>query len=63
MNDAAYKRTVAPRPEIWKLSLGSLYLRSSGRIRKGATRFVTRNYNDDDGSMTGVFGQLKLETL
>ena len=36
---------------------------SPGRIRKRATRFVTGNYNYETGSMTGILGQLKWESL
>ena len=36
---------------------------SSGRIRKRAARFVTGNYKYETGSMTGILGQLKWESL
>ena len=39
---------------------------SPGRIRKRQTRvarFVTGNYNYETGSMTGILGQLKWESL
>ena len=39
---------------------------SSGRIRKrakSAARFVAGNYSDETGSMTGILGQLKWESL
>ena len=39
---------------------------SPGRIRKrakAAARFVTGNYNYETGSMTGILGQLKWESL
>ena len=36
---------------------------SSGRIRKRAARFVTGNYSYETGSMTGILGQLKWESL
>ena len=36
---------------------------SSGRIRKRAARFVTGNYKYETGSMTGILGHLKWESL
>ena len=36
---------------------------SPGRIGKRAARFVTGNYNYKTGSMTGILGQLKWESL
>ena len=32
-------------------------------MQKRAARFVTGNYNYETGSMTGIFGQLKWESL
>ena len=32
-------------------------------MQKRAARFVTRNYSFDTGSMTGILGELKWETL
>ena len=32
-------------------------------VQKGAARFVTGNYKYETGSMTGILGQLKLESL
>ena len=32
-------------------------------VQKRAARFVTGNYNYETGSMTGIFGQLKWESL
>ena len=33
------------------------------KVQNRATRFVTRNYVYDTGSMTGILGQLKWESL
>ena len=33
------------------------------RVQKRAARFVTGNYNYETGSMTGILGQLKWESL
>ena len=33
------------------------------RVQKRAIRFVTGNYNYETGSMTGILGQLKWESL
>ena len=32
-------------------------------VQKRAARFVTGNYNHETGSMTGILGQLKWESL
>ena len=36
---------------------------SSGRIRKLASRFMRGNFSYETGSMTGILGQLKWESL
>ena len=49
-----------------QFGLGPHRCSSSGRIRKRAkraARFVTRNYKYETGSMTGILGQLKWESL
>ena len=33
------------------------------KVKKRATRFVTRNYNYETGIMTDILGKLKCETL
>ena len=54
-----------PSPGLWQFSLGPPRCSSSGRIRKRtkAVRFVTGNYSYETGSMTGILGQLKWESL
>ena len=34
-----------------------------GKVQNRAARFVTRNYEYETGSMTGILGQLKWESL
>ena len=50
---------------VWQFGLGPPQVRcnSSGRIRKRAARFVKGNYKYKIGSMTGILGQLKWESL
>ena len=59
-------RTGAPSPGLWQFGLGSPRCSSPGRIRKRAkarSQIVTGNYNYETGSMTGILGQLKWESL
>ena len=51
---------------IWKLSLGPSHSWPPGRtgnVQNRAARFVTGNYVFETGSMTGILGQLKWESL
>ena len=52
-----------PSPGAWQFGFGPPRCRSSGRIRKRAARFVTRNYNYETWSLTGILGQLKWDSL
>ena len=51
-----------PSPGLWQFGLGPPRCSSPGRIRKRA-KFVTGNYTYETGSMTGILGQLKWESL
>ena len=60
------QRIGAPSPGLRQFGLGPPRCSSPGRIRsvqKRAARFVTGNYNYETGSMTGILGQLKWESL
>ena len=59
----AATETGAPSPGLWQFCLGPPRCSSPGRIRKHTARFVTGNYNYETGSMTGILGQLKWESL
>ena len=65
VKEAAYKGLVHP-----VLDYGSLVWDPPGvlqeeveSVQKRAARFVTGNYNHETGSMTGILGQLKWESL
>ena len=66
VKEAAYKGLVRP-----VLDYGSSVCDPPGivlqeeleRVQKRAARFVTGNYNYETGSMTGILGQLKWESL
>ena len=64
MNAAAYKGMVRPILE-YEARFGTLILISfrMNKIQNRAARFVTRNYVYETGSMTGILGQLKWESL
>ena len=55
-----------PSPGLWQFDLGPPRCSSPGRlesVQKHTARFVTGNYNYETGSMTGILGQLKWESL
>ena len=55
-----------PSPGLWQFGLGppGIVLQEElESVQKRAARFVTGNYNYETGSMTGILGQLKWESL
>ena len=51
---------------VWQFGLGPPMCSSSGRnsvCKRGAARFITGYFNYETGSMTGILGQLKWESL
>ena len=57
-------------PGLWQFGLGSpprppcvVLQEELESVQKRAGRFVTGNYNYETGSMTGILGQLKRESL
>ena len=66
MKEAAYKGMVCPILEygssVWDPYTGELK-EELERVQNCAARFVTRNYVYETGSMTGILGQLNLESL
>ena len=59
-----------PSPGLWQFGLGPPPLppgvvlqEELESVQKRAARFVTGNYNYETGSMTGILGQLKWESL
>ena len=66
MNEAAYKGMVCPILEygssVWEPYTDKLQ-EELEKVKNLAARFMTRNYVYETGSMTGVLGQLKWESL
>ena len=66
VKEAAYKGLVRPvldyGSSVWELP-GVVLQEEIEIVQKCAARFVTRNYNYETGSMTGILGQLKWESL
>ena len=66
VKEAAYKGMVRPILEygssIWDPHPDKLQ-KELEKVQNRAARFVTRNYNYETGSMTGILGQLKGESL
>ena len=66
MTEAAYKGTVCPILEygssVWDPHTGKLQ-EELEKVENHAARFVTRNYVHETGSMTGILGKLKWESL
>ena len=61
VKEAAYKRLV--RPVLDWDPPGVVLQEELESVQKRAARFVTGNYNYETGSMTGILGQLKWESL
>ena len=66
MKEAAYKGMVRPILEygssVWDPHPDKLQ-KELEKVQNRAARFVTRNYVYETGSMTGILGQLKWESL
>ena len=66
MKEAAYKGMVRPILEygssVWDPHPDKLQ-EELEKVQNRAARFVTRNYVYEPGSMTGILGQLKWESL
>ena len=66
MKEAAYKSMVRPVLEygssVWDPHPDKLQ-EELEKVQNRAARFVTRNYVYETGSMTGILGQLKWESL
>ena len=66
MKEAAYKGMVRPILEcgssVWDPHTSKLQ-EALEKVQNRAARFVTRNYVYETVSMTGILGQLKLESL
>ena len=66
MKEAAYKSLVHPALEnrslVWDPHCMGLHDELE-KVQKLAARFVTRNHNFEDGSMTGILAKLKWEIL
>ena len=66
MKEAAYKGMVRPILEygssVWDPHPDKLQVEFE-KVQNRAARFVTRNYVYETGSMTGILGQLKWESL
>ena len=55
-----------PSPGLWQFGLGPpgvVLQEELESVQKRAARFVTGNYNYETGSMTGILGRLKWESL
>ena len=68
VKEEAYKGSVRPvldyRSSVWDPVPQVKFSRKTiESVQKRAARFVTRNYNYETGSMTGILGQLKWESL
>ena len=66
VKEAAYKRLVHPVLDygnsVWDPP-GVVLQEELESVQKCTARFVTGNYNYETGSMTGILGQLKWESL
>ena len=66
VKEAAYKGLVPPvldyGSSVW-VPPGVVLQEELESVQKRAARFVTGNYNYETGSMTGILGQLKWESL
>ena len=66
MKEAAYKGMVRPILEygssVWDPHPDKLQ-EELEKVQNRAARFVTRNYDYETGSMTGILGQMKWESL
>ena len=66
VKEAAYKGLVRPvldyGSSVWDPP-GVVLQEELGSVQKRAARFVTGNYDYETGSMTGILGQLKWESL
>ena len=66
VKEAAYKGLVCPvldyGSSVWDPP-GVVLQEELENVQKRAARFVTGNYNYETGSMTGILGQLKWESL
>ena len=66
MKEAAYKGLVRPVLEygssVWDPHTHGLQ-EELEKVQNRAARFVTGNYVSETGSMTGILGQLKWESL
>ena len=66
VKEAAYKGLVRPvldyGSSVWDPP-GAVLQEELESVQKRAARFVTGNYNYETGSMTGILGQLKWESL
>ena len=66
MKEAAYKGMVRPILEYGSSVLDphpDKLRKELEKVQNRAARFVTRNYDYKTGSMTGILGQLKWESL
>ena len=66
VKEAAYKGLVRPvldyGSSVWD-PLGVVLQKELESMQKRTARFVTGNYNCETGSITGILGQLKWESL
>ena len=67
VKEAAYKGLVRPvldyGSSVWDPPPGVVHQEELENVQKRAARFVTGNYSYESGSMTGILGQLKWESL
>ena len=67
VKEAAYKGQVRLvldyGSSVWTPPPGVVLQEELESVQKRAARFVTGNYNYETGSMTGILGQLKWESL
>ena len=62
MKEAAYKGILEYGSSVWDPHPDKLQ-KELEKVQNRAARFVTRNYDHETGSMTGILGQLKWESL